>query len=317
MPIHSGSSSVPSTVLVAILLQAVAISLRLGVVESHSRWVCPKPRSSDTGIKGGPCGAFDTDKMANVSTIVIKPGQLVVQWEESITHTGAPFRIALSSDGRDTDSTVSSTCVLLDHIPHNEKSDPVFTKESTYTLYTLTIDIPDVKCDRCSLHLVNPMTDKIDADGAPEGQGCTDPNGSCFSVYHSCTIPLKITGSIPRAQYKCPNRNPSDWPTTWKGDNGANVTATTRGVYRRESGTWKNGFLMDVPARYRRFLDVNALKCPTPALDPVPPPARAPTVAAPTVAAAPVAAGPVAGGRKGLLARLLDFLASLFSFGRN
>jgi hypothetical protein len=302
MPIHPGS--VPSKMLPAILM-AVAVSLRLGVVESHSRWKCPKPRSPDTGIKGGPCGAFDTDKMSNVSTIVIKPGPLVVQWEESITHTGAPFRIALSSDGRDTDSSVSSSCVLLDHIPHNKKSDPVFARESTYTVYTLTIDIPDVKCDRCSLHLVNPMTDKIDADGAPEGKGCTDPKGTCFSVYHSCTIPLKITGSIPRAKYQCPNQNPSDWPTTWIGDNGVNVTATTRGVYRRESGTWKNGFLMDVPGRYRRFLDVNRLKCTPPALDPLSQPALA-----------PVAVEPLVDGGKGLFARLLAFVVSFLSFSR-
>jgi hypothetical protein len=183
----------------------------------------------------------------------------------------------------DTDTSVSSACVLLDHIPHNDQSEPVFTNESTYTLYSMTIDIPDVQCDRCSLHLVNPMTDKIDADGARAGKGCTDPKGTCFSVYHSCTIPLKITGRIPRAQFVCPNQNPSDWPTTWMGDNGENVTATTRGVYRRESGTWKNGFLMDVPERYRRFSDVNSLQCTSPKLDPVSQPTLAP-VSQPTLA---------------------------------
>jgi hypothetical protein len=298
------SECAPGKLLTALLL---AVALLPMLVNSHSRWACPKPRSSDTGIKQGPCGSFDTDKMSNISTLVIKPGPLVVQWEESIAHTGAPFRIALSSDGRDTDTSVSSSCVLLDHIPHNDKSDPVYTNESTYTLYSMTIDIPDVQCNRCSLHLVNPMTDKIDADGAPAGKGCTDPKGTCSSVYHSCTLPLKITGRIPRSQFVCPNQYPSDWPTTWMGDNGVNVTATTRGVYRRESGTWKNGFLMDVPERYRRFSDVNSLKCTSPKLDPVSQPTLAP-VPQPTLAPA------VAGGRKGVLARLLDFVGRLLSF---
>jgi hypothetical protein len=292
MPIFS---SVASRKFLAALLLSVAASLLPVVVESHSRWKCPKPRSPDTGIKQGPCGAFDTDKMSNFKALVIKPGPLVVQWEESIAHTGAPFRIALSSDGRDTDTSVSSSCVLLDHIPHNDKSDPTFSDESTYTLYTLTILIPDVNCNQCSLHLVNPMTDKIGAAGAPTGKGCTDPKGTCASVYHSCTIPLKITGRVPRAQYKCPNRNPSDWPTKWKGDNAVNVTATKRGVYRRESATWKNGFLMDVPGRYRRFSGVNGLNCT--------PPRQVRTLS--KVAPA------VAGQRSGLLTRLWTFMLSL------
>jgi hypothetical protein len=274
MPIHPGSVPLQGK-LFAALLTALAVLLLPLVVESHSRWACPIPRNPDTGIKQGPCGAFDTDKMSNVSTLVIKPGPLVVQWEESIAHTGAPFRIALSSDGRDTDTSVSSSCVLLDHIPHNDKSDPTNSVESTYTLYSMTIVIPDVQCNQCSLHLVNPMTDKIGADGAPAGKGCTDPKGTC--------------------SYKCPNQNPSDWPTRWIGDNGVNVTATKRGVYRRESATWKNGYLMDVPKRYRRFSGVNGLNCT--------PPRQVRTLS--KVAPA------VAGQKSGLMARLWTFMFGL------
>jgi hypothetical protein len=282
------------------LLVLSAISIHLNPVFGHIRWKCPVPRNPDTGIKYGPCGD-ETNQFLPNATLVIGPGPFTVQWEESITHVGAPFRIALSSDGRDTDSTLSKTCVLLDHIPHNDLTNPIYFNESTYGLYTLTIDIPDVSCERCSLHIANPMTDKFSSAGTPTGIGCTDPNGTCgTSVYHSCTVPIQITGRTPRKDFVCPTTNPSDWPTQWKGDNGVAVDATTRGVYRRESGVWKNGFLMDVPSHYRTFvssanrncLNRNSVDPSTPAAPPVPAPAGTP--------------------RRGILLSLLDWIRSFF-----
>jgi hypothetical protein len=168
-----------------------------------------------------------------------------------VTHDGGGWRFSLSSDGSDDDP-----CVLLDHIPHNDDPGnfPVYGVVSTFIPYILTIEIPDVYCERCSLHLSNPMTDKIEEDGSPSGVGCTDP-GTCFSVYHSCTRPLKINGTIARSDYKCPEEQPSDWPTTWIGDGGAPVDTSVMGVYRRESANWdKNSNLLvhdSVPERYR------------------------------------------------------------------
>jgi hypothetical protein len=216
-------------------------------VESHARWGCPKPRSPDTGIKSGPCGP-ETNDFSVTPSIQISPGPMRVMLEESIHHTGAPFRISLSQDGTDT----GAVCILVDHIPHNDGFNPNIADESTYTPYYLTIIIPDVSCDRCSLHLANIMTDKIGDSGAPKGEGCTDPDGTCFSVYHSCTVPLTITGSTPRAEWTCPNSNPTDWPVTWWGDGGVSVDAKELGVYRRESATWTNGLLMDAPEQYRQ-----------------------------------------------------------------
>lgn len=224
------------------------------VVDGHIRWTCPEPRSPDTGIKSGPCG-LETDQYTSDAVFYeISPGPFTVQWEESITHVGAPFYIALTQDGRDTDTLFLRTCILLDHIPHNDLTAPNLFNESTFELYSLTIDIPDVSCERCSLQIVNPMTDKIGTRGAPTGEGCTYP-GFCggTDVYHSCTLPIKITGTTPRKDYVCPNINPTDWPTTWKGDNGLPVNATKRLEYRRESGLWKDSFLLDVPARYRQI----------------------------------------------------------------
>ena len=137
-------------------------------IQSHSRWTCPEPRSPSTGIKNGPCGeqTLGSDDACPLRVI----------FEESIHHTGAPFRVSLSDDGSDDNS-----CVLLDHIPHNDCCRPSFTDPTTYTRYVLTVTIPNVICDRCSLHLSNQMTDKIGTNGAPDGIGCTDPGGTCFS----------------------------------------------------------------------------------------------------------------------------------------
>jgi hypothetical protein len=228
---------------------------------AHSRWSCPEPRSLDTGIKTGPCGD-ETNIFSNNNNddklIEIAPGPLRVTFVESVHHTGAPFRITLSNDGSDT----TQPCILLDHIPHNDCCSPNIMDENTYTPYVITITIPNVSCEKCSLHLTNPMTDKIGIDGSPSGIGCTDPNGTCFSVYHSCTMPFKIlgnvsTGAVPREEYNCPyssSSSNSDWPTSWMGDDGMVADASVSGVYRRISSIWstEDYTLTTVPEAYTK-----------------------------------------------------------------
>lgn len=254
--------------LVALLQRILLISIV--PVQAHSRWKCPEPRSSSTAIKSGPCGD-DANDFSNELLLEIKPGPLRVVFEESVHHTGAPFRISLSDDGSD-----DSSCVLLDHIPHNDCCAPSYTDESTYTPYVITLNIPNVVCEKCSLHLSNPMTDKIGDDGSPSGIGCTDP-GSCFSVYHSCTKPFRIVGSVddgavPRSQYNCNNESASnDWPQVWAGDNGEAVNADTPGLYRRESSVWSDTdfTLTTVPAWYTQDAgDACGVKVQTPVSTP-------------------------------------------------
>ena len=217
--------------------------------KAHSRWKCPEPRSPDTGIKSGPCGDQTNDFTGDID-LEIKPGSLRIIFEESVHHTGAPFRISLSDDGSD-----DSSCVLLDHIPHNDCCRPNLMDETTYTPYVITIDIPNVICEKCSLHLSNPMTDKIGGDGSPNGIGCTDP-GTCFSVYHSCTRPFRIAGTveggaIPRSEYVCDAKN-EGWPQMWSGDYGESVDASTPFLYRRESSVWNEAdyTLTTVPTQF-------------------------------------------------------------------
>lgn len=242
--------------------------IRHSIVSAHSRWSCPTPRNQDTGITVGPCGDETNDFFAEDPIMEIPPGPMLVEWEEAISHDGSPFRIALSHDGTDDDSPA---CILLDHIPHNDGLSPNIDDESTYTKYSMVINIPDVACERCSLHLANPRTADEGTLASPTGAGCTDPNGSCKTVYHSCTIPFKITGSVQRSSFECPNQNPSDWPTQWIGDNGAAVNAGTIGVYRREAGQWSDSFLLDVPARYRT-VDDGVTPCTGPGENPTPAP---------------------------------------------
>ena len=118
----------------------------------------------------------------------------------------------------------------------------------------------------CSLALIVEnycvITDAKYADGV----GCCDPESSgtcdddtnpahCFSVYHSCSVPLKITGTIPRDEYVCPGQ-PSDFPTAWNGTSATSsqnvqVSVVTPGVYRQESSVWRDGMLVTVPQSYQ------------------------------------------------------------------
>ena len=54
---------------------------------------------TDTGIKNGPRG-YDHNNFSGGSIVEIKPGLLPVTFEESIHHTGAPWRISLSGKQR-------------------------------------------------------------------------------------------------------------------------------------------------------------------------------------------------------------------------
>ncbi len=113
------------------------------------------------------------------------------------------------------------------------------------------------------------MTDKIGDDGSPAGVGCTDPGGTCFSVYHSCTRPFRIvgdasSGAVPRSEYACPDSSDGSivnvgWPTSWTGDDGEAVDASIPGVYRRISSTWSadDFTLTTAPEAYRE--DTGAL----------------------------------------------------------
>merc|ERR1711998_522977 len=135
---------------------------------AHQRLVCPPPRSGNTGAKSGPCDAPDNLSQA---AFPLQGGtwQTVV-FEESIFHAGAPQRLALAMDGEGNDAVAFETCVLLDHIPHNDApatGRPSLRSPSSYTPYRVSVFIPDISCERCTLQLISAMTDA--AHGVPPG----------------------------------------------------------------------------------------------------------------------------------------------------
>jgi hypothetical protein len=101
------------------MLKLILFSIFIIYTVCHVRWVSPKPRSDNSGIKKYPCGndAF----WGNGQPITtLKPGVNIVHYEETINHIGAPFRFALSV-GNDNNY---DKYILLDHLPHNDLGGP-------------------------------------------------------------------------------------------------------------------------------------------------------------------------------------------------
>jgi len=249
------------------MFQLLSAATILVSVSGHGRWKCPAPRDvkdekgnhitfDNTGNKYAACGP-QSGKWGFGEVTALKPGWTTLTWEESVTHTGSPFRIAIL------DETETARVVLLDHIPHNEKSAPVPNSERTYVSYKISVKVPDIKCDKCSLQLLYVMTDKTVKCGSPvcyynpqdaACNGKTDPNAAscagapnndvctaenlCFSNYHSCAD-VTITGTKSLGSYPL-NSQPADWPySSMKMQN-----------YGAEVGEWSNAWLKGIPSNY-------------------------------------------------------------------
>lgn len=61
----------------------------------------------------GPCGDFNgKEHWGRGAVTPLQPGLQTLVWEESVSHLGSPFRIALL------DEHEQVAAVLLNHIPH-------------------------------------------------------------------------------------------------------------------------------------------------------------------------------------------------------
>jgi len=261
----------------SLLVVLLGVLACLFSVNAHGRWKCPAPRDANdengnhitfdnTGNKYAACGP-QSGKWGFGTVATLQPGWNTLVWEESINHAGSPFRLAIL------DETETARIILLDHIPHNDAATPVIDLEATYTPYKLSVNIPDVKCAKCSLQLLYVMTDKsvkcgVDtcfynpADAACKGS--TDPNAAtcagapnsnvcvqeneCFSNYHSCAD-VKITGTQPLSAFAL-NSQPANWP----------YASLPIQYYGNEIGTWsKEGWLAGIPSNFTTQYDL--LKC--------------------------------------------------------
>ena len=273
------------------IVPAAVLLLVCELVAGHGRWKCPPPRDANdengnhitfdnTGNKYAACGP-ESGKWGFGTVTNLKPGWTTLSWEESVSHKGSPFRLAIL------DETETARVVLLDHIPHNDDSAPSSSDESTYYLYQVSVNIPDIQCDKCSLQFLYVMTDKsvkcgietcyynasdaackgsTDPDaatctGAPNSNVCTQEN-ECFSnckfifqfisrilidylciVDHSCSD-ITISGTTPIDKFAFDSQ-PEDWPFKSK----------TVSYYGAEVGTWANGWLSGLPANFTTTFD--------------------------------------------------------------
>ncbi len=88
-------------------------SLLLALCSGHALFVDPAPRySGDDKLKEFPCGQGLKNVQGPITSL--SPGLRVIHFKETISHAGAPFRIALSPNNDDN----FDNFVFLDHIPH-------------------------------------------------------------------------------------------------------------------------------------------------------------------------------------------------------
>lgn len=155
-------------------------------VNCHERLVCPRPESTNSGIKSGPCSDENNPFEANYMDIV--PGPMTIRFEETIYHKEAPTIVSLNEYGKS-----DATCLLLDHIPHNDAAKMDLGPDCWISGYPigrcpaqhyLTVNIPDIKCDRCFLQVISVMLDKYRPEEAPCFQ--QDMGNNNCSTYYSC-----------------------------------------------------------------------------------------------------------------------------------
>ncbi|XP_041352778.1 uncharacterized protein LOC121371163 [Gigantopelta aegis] len=181
------------------LCSVILMQLTWSFVNGHSRFVCPRPQSprSDIYVQlpehplNGMCGLGDTINF-DTEYMDVSPGPFTVRFEETVLHKDSPFQISLHQFDDFNDST---TCVLLDHIPHNNNAVIINKcKQNDYpighcdgSMYYITVNIPDISCNKCYLKLTHISTDT--ATDLPCGSG----NNTCRS-YISCAN-IKISSS--------------------------------------------------------------------------------------------------------------------------
>ncbi|CAL1533648.1 unnamed protein product [Lymnaea stagnalis] len=229
------------------------------ITEANVRFVCPRPispRSDEESVTYmTPSSCEKSDGSSKEDVLDISAGLFTVRFEETRFHPGSPFRILLvgASQHRSlkpsngTNFTVSNeiikqSCLLLDHIPHNNQaviSKDCMLKGNDYPLgvcngstYYVTIYIPDLACDDCSLMLQqiipSPGNKLCDVTQLNDTGNATD-----CQMYTSCSR-VRIRPSpdgIGRDLSFCSDylkNMPGDWPyrpqDLFKTDQGASLT---------------------------------------------------------------------------------------------
>lgn len=126
------------------------------LVYSHTRLLTPTPRSSNSGIKNGPCGGL---ARSAVPTNVMGGTMMTVTWQETIDHPGK--YILSFSTGQDLNFQQNVLATIIDTqdgaggIPH---------------MYSTQVMIPNIDCTTCTIQLIQSM----------------EENPAAPSYYYSC-----------------------------------------------------------------------------------------------------------------------------------
>lgn len=124
--------------------------------QGHARWkagsaVSP-PRDLSSGLKTPPCGGASR----TTTPKSYRPGQAIaVEFEETINHPGY-FEVYLLGENETPLSGFTSPLVTVNDTQNN----PIV--EGRNHLYTANINLPNVYCEKCSLQLVQVMTENPD-----------------------------------------------------------------------------------------------------------------------------------------------------------
>lgn len=133
---------------------------------AHLHLVDPPSRSGGEVLKDGPCGQAGSVRGTNVTTY--EAGQTIeILIDEYIDHPGH-YRVAFDVDGDDD----FEDPVCLENCETNGATAPVFAPgdpaivladfvaDDAAREQTLTVTLPDVVCDRCTLQVIQVMYDK-------------------------------------------------------------------------------------------------------------------------------------------------------------
>jgi len=127
----------------------------------------PEPRYPSTEQKDGPCGRDGGERTDSVT--VAEPGSTItIRWNEYIDHP-SHYRVAFDVDGDD--DFVDPVC--LENCDDRRQPAMVWADDETGNVlldfiedrtgggdYEVSVTLPDVECERCTLQLIQVMYDK-------------------------------------------------------------------------------------------------------------------------------------------------------------
>lgn len=134
-------------------------------VRAHLHLVEPAARDGGEELKDAPCGAAGSVRGSTVTTF--EAGQTIeIVIDEYIDHP-SHYRVAFDVDGHDdfADPVCVENCETSGPDPVFAPGDPTivlldFVVDDPAREQTLTVTLPDVVCDRCTLQVIQVMYDK-------------------------------------------------------------------------------------------------------------------------------------------------------------